>query len=337
MFRVRIEGGAEFGCSGDDTLLRAGLRAGLGMPYECNAGSCGACKVELLGGSVASNWDAAPALGERDRAKNRVLACQSVPRTDCTIKARLREEFRARDLPRRFRASLAAMRDLTHDMREFSFRVEGAPGFRPGQYALFDLEGVPGGWRAYSMANVDDGSGEWQFQVKRVPGGAGSAVLFDRLAHGADIGIDGPYGHAWLRTDSPRDIICIGGGSGLSAVMSIARGAAAQSALAEREVHFFYGARGPRDVCGEDMLAQLPGYGVRIHYHPVISMPSAIERDTWQGRTGFVHDAVREAFGDRLAGFEFYFAGPPAMAQAVQSMLAANKVPHAQIHYDSFY
>ena len=28
----------------DDNLLRAGLRAGIGLPYECNAGGCGSCK-----------------------------------------------------------------------------------------------------------------------------------------------------------------------------------------------------------------------------------------------------------------------------------------------------
>ena len=59
------------------------------MPYECNTGNCGTCKVELVSGTVESAWPAAPGLGERDRAKNRVLACQSHPTSDCAIKVRL--------------------------------------------------------------------------------------------------------------------------------------------------------------------------------------------------------------------------------------------------------
>jgi toluene monooxygenase electron transfer component len=114
---VRIEGGAEYACAEDDTLLRAGLRAGLGFPYECNAGSCGTCKVELLAGAISSLRPDAPGLAERDRAKNRVLACQARPTADCAIKVRLRPENVPVHRPARFLATLAGWRDLTHDMR----------------------------------------------------------------------------------------------------------------------------------------------------------------------------------------------------------------------------
>jgi toluene monooxygenase electron transfer component len=122
-------------------VLRAGLRSGLGMPYECNSGSCGTCKVELVSGTVESLWAAAPGLGDRDRAKNRVLACQSRPTSDCAIKVRLRPENVPAHRPARFRAKLVGTRDLTHDLREFRFKAEGAPGFLAGQYALFTLPG----------------------------------------------------------------------------------------------------------------------------------------------------------------------------------------------------
>jgi len=35
----------QFSCDENDVLLRAGLRAGLGMSYECNVGACGSCKL----------------------------------------------------------------------------------------------------------------------------------------------------------------------------------------------------------------------------------------------------------------------------------------------------
>ena len=35
--------------------------------------------------------------------------------------------------------------------------------------------------------------------------------------------IDGPFGHAYLRSDAPRDVVCVAGGSGLAPVVSIAR------------------------------------------------------------------------------------------------------------------
>ena len=45
---VRIDKGPEFSCGADDTILRAGLRAGLGFPYECNAGSCGVTERSIF-------------------------------------------------------------------------------------------------------------------------------------------------------------------------------------------------------------------------------------------------------------------------------------------------
>ncbi|MFM9883739.1 MAG: 2Fe-2S iron-sulfur cluster-binding protein [Burkholderiales bacterium] len=333
---VSLNGSATFECATNDTLLRAGLRAGLAIPYECNVGSCGTCKVELIGGQVESNWAEAPGLSARDQSKNRVLACQSRPLADCSIKARLQDSCRPVHLPRRFRADLLGVRDLTHDIREFRFRSATAPDFEPGQYALLELPGVVG-VRAYSMSNLSNAAGEWHFLIKRVPNGAGSGVLFDRVEIGASIEIDGPYGMAYLRRDSPRDLICIAGGSGLSPMLSIARGMAAEPNLAKRLLHFFYGGRGPADICGEDMLATLPGYGERVHFNPVISVPLLDVGKKWSGAVGLVHEHVLATFGDRLVAFEYYFAGPPPMTQAVQAMLVKNKVPFEQLHYDSFY
>ena len=334
MHRIELAPGQGFDCAADDTLLRAGLRNGLGMPYECNSGSCGTCKVELVSGTVESAWAAAPGLGDRDRAKNRVLACQSRPTSDCAIKVRLRPENVPAHRPARFRAKLLGTRDLTHDLREFRFKAEGAPGFLAGQYALFSLPGVTG-LRTYSMSNVDDGSGEWHFMVKRMPGGIGTAALFDDVPVGATLDLDGPYGLAYLRKDSPRDLLCIAGGSGLAPILSIVRGAVREPTLDERQLHVFYGARTRRDICGVEELSALPGYGTRIHFQPVVSQPEAA--DEWTGPIGFVHEHVRSLFGERFKDFECYFAGPPAMAESVQRMFMDARVPFPQVHFDSFY
>jgi toluene monooxygenase electron transfer component len=336
MAEIRLADGVAFACAEDDTILRAGLRAGLGFPYECNSGSCGTCKVELTEGSIHTLRPDAPGLGERDRAKNRILSCQAQPRGDCGIKVRLRPENVPAHRPQRFRARLESVRDLTHDMREFRFKaVSDAPGFLPGQYALFYLPGldVP---RTYSMSNIDDGSGTWEFIVRRVPGGVGTNTLFDKVQVGSEVALDGPYGLAYLRAEAPRDVVCIAGGSGLAPVLSIARGAVKEPRLDGRKVHVFYGARTHRDLCGETEICELPGYGERVFFYPALSMADA-DGPKWNGKTGFIHEIARDFIGDRWNEYEYYFAGPPAMAQAVQQMLIEKRVPYPQVHFDSFY
>lgn len=322
-----------FDCADDDTVMRAAQRAGLAFPYECNVGSCGNCRFELVEGEVDVAWPQAPGWTEKDRQRRRYLGCQSRPRGGCTLKLRLDERYAPRHLPQRTHATLQARRAITHDIAEFRFALERPQPFEPGQYALVQLPGVEGA-RAYSMSNASGDAGVWEFQVRRTPAGVGSATLFERLALGDRVAVDGPYGMAWLRRDAPRDILCLAGGSGLAPMVSIARGAMHEPRLAGRRLHFLYGARTPADVCGEDMLRALPGWGERLHYEAVVS---AAPDGAWTGATGFLHDAAQQRFGPQLAQMEIYFAGPPAMATAVQRMLVEAKVPFEQVHFDQFY
>lgn len=335
--RIRLAGSElSFGCAADDTLLRAAQRAGLGFPYECNVGSCGNCRFELVEGDVRVQWPEAPAWSDKDRQRKRYLGCQTRPAGECTVKLRLDPRYEAPHRPRRVAAVLERSHPLTHDMSEFRFVLERPQRFEPGQYALAYLPGVTGA-RAYSMSNTAGDGRVWEFIVRRQPGGAGSRALFDEVAVGQEIVVDGPYGLAWLRREVPRDILCLAGGSGLAPMLSIARAAAAEPLLAARELHFLYGGRTPADICGEDLLRELPGWGERLSYHPAISpVPGAVAAG-WSGAVGYLHEVALERFGARLPEMEIYFAGPPAMATAVQRMLLDAKVPAGQVHFDQFY
>lgn len=120
-------------------------------------------------------------------------------------------------------------------------------------------------------------------------------------------------------------------------MISIARGVAANLVMAARKVHLFYGGRAPRDICGEDSIREFPGFGERFFYYPTISLPESEGAQQLTGKVGFVHKMALHLLGNKLPEHEIYFAGPPAMAQAVQRMLMQEKVPGAQVHYDAFY
>ena len=102
--------------SDDDTVLRAALRAGLGFPYECNSGSCGNCRFELLEGSVEHARKDCPGWSERDSARNRWLGCQAKPLSDCRIKVRLDPHYESMHRPIRTTARLVAVTAITHDI-----------------------------------------------------------------------------------------------------------------------------------------------------------------------------------------------------------------------------
>jgi toluene monooxygenase electron transfer component len=330
---IRIDGGESFVVSAEEpSLLRGALRAGVGFPHECSVGGCGGCRFELLEGEVDTLWAEAPGLSERDRKRGKRLACQSRPLSDCTIKVRTGEEYRPPVAPRRLPVTLVARRDLTRDTAEFTFQADEPAAFRAGQYALLELPGIEGP-RAYSMSNLANGQGRWQFIIRRVPGGNGTTALYERLQVGDRVVLDGPYGMAWWRPGQNRETICIAGGSGLAPMLSVARAALARSR--GRPLHFFYGVRTPADLCAEPFLEVLPGAAERLRYHPVVS--DAADGDGWAGARGFVHQTVASTLAKPLSDYEYYFAGPPPMIEAVQQLLMIdNQVPFNQIHFDRF-
>lgn len=70
----------EIPIAGGETILDAGLRAGLDMPYSCHGGMCCTCRARLLEGDIEMevNYSLAP----WEIAAGYVLTCQSHPRTE---------------------------------------------------------------------------------------------------------------------------------------------------------------------------------------------------------------------------------------------------------------
>ncbi|MEP6872755.1 MAG: 2Fe-2S iron-sulfur cluster-binding protein [Burkholderiales bacterium] len=337
-YEIAIEGAASgFRASGQDPLLRSALRAGIGFPYECNVGSCGSCKFELLDGELDVPAELTSGTSERDRQRRRFLACQVKPASECRIKVRTSVSFEPVNRPRAVRAELVRRIDHTGDLSEFVFQTLQPALFLSGQYALLSLPGVQA-WRAYSMSNLSNDDGEWRFFIKRVAGGAMTQPLFESPRAGTVVTIDGPYGMAFARLDVERDAVCIAGGSGFSPMLGIARCLAASGNLRRRNLHFFYGCRTPDDQPDASLVGNLREQVGSLSHTVVVSDTAAASTFGWTGPTGFVHETVASHIGSDGAALEYYVSGPAPMVDAVVRMLVLDrKVPVEQVHYDRFF
>ncbi|NDP42374.1 MAG: phenylacetate-CoA oxygenase/reductase subunit PaaK [Aromatoleum sp.] len=65
---------------GKESILEAGLRAGIELPYSCKGGVCSTCRAKLVGGEV--DMDVNFALEDYEVARGFVLTCQSYCVTD---------------------------------------------------------------------------------------------------------------------------------------------------------------------------------------------------------------------------------------------------------------
>jgi ring-1,2-phenylacetyl-CoA epoxidase subunit PaaE len=66
-----------------ESILDAGLRAGLDMRYSCKGGVCSTCRCKVRAGQV--DMDVNYALEDYEVARGFVLSCQSFPVTDKVV------------------------------------------------------------------------------------------------------------------------------------------------------------------------------------------------------------------------------------------------------------
>ena len=334
-FQVSVENtDVVFETGEGDTFLGSMLRAGIGVPYECNAGGCGSCKFTLVEGTVSEDLEACAGLRQSDRRKNKHLACVTRAQSNCVISIKLDDAYIPQVLPTGKTANFISRVSLTHDLWEFRFQTRDPASFLPGQYAKLHIPGVSGP-RSYSMANTANNNGLWIFQIKRVHDGEATTVLFNDDLEEKVFTIDAPYSIAHLDANSTNDVVCIAGGSGLAPMVSILCGVAELHGKADRAV-LYYGARSRKDVVDPNYFSSIPGFDPHTQYVPVLSEPEP--GSDASGPTGFIHEHLGVALPEDCSGLDFYLAGPPPMVDAVRRHLILDRqIPIEQLHYDRFF
>jgi ferredoxin-NADP reductase len=122
--------------------------------------------------------------------------------------------------------------------------------------------------------------------------------------------------------------VFLAGGIGITPFVSMVRDAAHRR-LPHR-ITLFYANRRPQDAA---FLGELERSRPNYRLISAMSEPPA----GWKGETGFIDGAIlRRHLTDPLKPV-YYFAGPPAMAMAMQSMLAELGVADADMRSEEFY
>ena len=317
--------GHQFEVEDRETVLDAAIRQNVGLPYGCRNGRCGSCAADLIAGDV--HYDARPpALDELGDGK--CLPCQAFAVSDLTIAVREAEtpaDIEVKLLPVR----VNAVEHLSHDVVRLFLKLPDNQRlqFCAGQYLDFLL--ADGRRRAFSIANAPHDDELIELHIRHVDGGRFTDWVFNQMKERTILRVQAPLGSFVLDERSTRPMLFMGGGTGFAPLKGQIEHLF--KAREQRPMHLYWGVRSERDL----YLRELPERWVREHanfrFVPVLSEPDP----DWQGRTGWVHEAVL-ADHPNVADFDLYMAGPPPMIVAAREAFRAAGMPDAQMYFDSF-
>jgi len=324
--------GATVSVADGQTLLDAALRSGIGLPYACNHGLCGTCKVDVLEGDVRHNHASAFALMDLERDEGKCLACCATLASDVVIEADVDVDPDARALPiRDYCATVQRIEMLTPTIRGIWLAVDEAVDFQAGQYVNLNVPGLAAP-RAFSIASPPSATRELELNVRLVADGVGTRWLHEELRVGDRLAFTAPLGRFFVRKSAPAPIVFLAGGSGLSSPKSMIVDLIEQGDA--RAITLVHGARTADELYYREFFTGLAARHANFDYHPVLS--DAVDDATWNGARGFVHEQAARVFDGRFAGRKAYLCGPPAMVDACVTTLMQGRLFEADIYTESF-
>ena len=330
--QVRLEpSGHTFEVRSGETLLEAALRQGIGLPYGCRNGACGACKGVLRSGSLAYGEYQERALHDAEKAAGKALTCCTTALTDIVFE--VRELSGAKDLAiRTLPCRVEKVERPAEDVAIISLKLPAGERlqFLAGQY--IDILMKDGKRRSFSMASAPHDDAFLQLHVRKTPGGAFSKYVFEEMRERAILRFEGPLGTFYLREDSDKPMIFVAGGTGFAPIKAQIEHLLHHGD--DRPVVLYWGVRSRSDLYLPELPARWQAESPSFSYVPVLSDP--LPGDEWPGRTGFVHQAVLDDFAD-LSGYQVYACGAPGMTDiAKQTFVEQRRLLADEFYCDAF-
>ncbi len=330
-FQITVQpSGHQFACDEDETVLAAAMRAGVGLPYGCKNGACSSCKGKVVSGSITHKPHQRRALTEEEESAGMSLFCCALPHSDLVIQAR--EVAGSGDFPvKKMPSRVSSLERVAPDVIVITLQLPANEvlEYRAGQYIEFLLR--DGKRRSYSMATAP-GQGAVTLHIRHMPGGLFTDQVFGTMKERDILRFEGPLGTFFLREDSEKPMVLLASGTGFAPIKAIVEQLRATGS--QRKMVLYWGGRRPQDLymhalC-QEWAEQLPNFT----YVPVVS--DALPEDGWNGRTGYVHQAVVQDLPD-LSGWQVYACGAPIVVESAQRDFTTRcQLPADEFYADSF-
>jgi len=215
-------------------------------------------------------------------------------------------------------------------LNAFLYRVFLAPTssapFKAGQYVSVVMG--EGDKRHFSIANIPSND-LIELHIGATEDNKYAMQVVEKMQSGEPIEVEIANGDAYLRESSTRPIILMAGGTGFSYVKSLLE-QIVESDL-QNPVYLYWGVKEYSHFYFEEQAKSWSIEHQNIHFHPVVELPEI----HWQGKHGYVHQAVLDEFND-LSEFDIYIVGRFEMAKVAHEDFIKKGALIDHIYGDAF-
>jgi CDP-4-dehydro-6-deoxyglucose reductase len=323
--RVTTAGGKSFEVADKESILDAGLRAGLVLAYSCHTGRCSTCKGRVTHGTTVALHDE-PGLSAQEKEQGWILTCVRTVATDAQIAVEdlgAMKLFPVRMLP----ARIDSLERLSGNVLKTVLRLPPGSDFQyyAGQYV--EVIGPGGVRRSYSIANAPGSSKGIELHIGHVTGGEMSRYWFEHAAKNDLLRINGPLGTFFLRDVDGFDLVFLATGTGIAPVKAMLEALAQPGCLFRpSSITVLWGGRSAGDLYWDPRLT-----GCSLQYVPVLSRSA----EGWTGACGYVQDVLLKS-GPGISRMSAYACGSDAMIHCARTGLSGAGLPHDRFQSDAF-
>lgn len=185
--------------------------------------------------------------------------------------------------------------------------------------------------RSYTIASSAAQRDNVEITVKREEMGVVSRYLHDRVAAGDLLQISAPSGYFTFTGTEAESIVLIGGGVGITPLMSIVR------ALTDRgwnkDIYLLYACRTTQEFIFREELERLQRRHTTLH---VVATMTRAEGTVWMGPKGRLSKELIAESVSEIARRRVHLCGPSPMMDAIRATLLDLGVPNDQIKTEAF-
>jgi CDP-4-dehydro-6-deoxyglucose reductase len=298
--------GRQFLLEGNDSILQAGLKAGVRFSYGCGSGNCGLCKARVVAGEVRQIQSSDYRLSEAERQQGYALLCTHTAVSDVVV-----ETLEARgpaDIPDQ--SVLATVRAVTALGTDVRLR------FLAGQSVTLGVATAAGDvTQTLPLASCPCDERNLHFHVLREANSPLAESLFaDALRVGETVSVRGPVGDFVLDADSDRPLVLAACDNGFGPIKSLI-----EHVIATEQVESFALYWLARAADGHYLANQCRAWAAAFDQFSYVPL---VDADAGSGANSLV-EAIR-AGSTTLGQCDVFVAGPAAFVETAMPALLAS-------------